>query len=683
MHIYVRFLLVGGIGFVIDAGLTYLLVRSNVAPWLARIPAILFAMTFTWLSNRYFTYEVKTARSTGEAMRYALVATVMALINYLIYFVLVSLGTWPVAAVTLATACQISISFHAYRRFVFSETTMKLTNYMSQDQEEGASPHGSHEILPIIRSSWRIDTVVFFIALTVLAAAMVYLHALDSGLSGRDEASHFLNGYLIWSYMTEALGQNPLTYATNFYIHYPKISIGHWPPLYYAFLSSFFFFVPQTPFPFMIINLVIGALPALLVARVIRQIAVWPWAFLAGITYVMIPITINNTAYLMVDQAIAGLCLLAALAWSAYVKQPSLWKGMAYAAVTAAAILVKGNGWVLAVFPIIHIVLTQNWRILLNWRTYAAAGAAIIVVGAWTLTTYKISSDGFNYSWGLDYFLLSAPTFLAALYTNLGPLGSLAGLIGIVGCIAAKHRPEIREIGLTCLSLVLATVLFHSIVPVDLEPRYMSSAYPPLVIFMTLGVWMISSQFKRLSVSVLIPISLVVFSIPGLLFLRDRPPRFDMRMDQVAAQITAQQGGMVVVVDGHSGTEGALTAEVALRDNTRQSYVVRSSKLLAKSDFMGKHYQLRVNTPEAVLGLLEDISSTAVVMAEGPGTNSGFPHSDLLLSALRLSSSPFRLVKTYNHLREDGHTYLYLRTTPLVPKHDAVMRINLPEKAPH
>ena len=533
-------------------------------------------------------------------------------------------------------------------------------------------------------ASWRFDVLVFLVALAVLAAAMVFLHALDSGLTGSDEGSHFLNGYLIWSYLTEALGQNPLTYATDFYIHYPKISIGHWPPLYYVFLSIFFFFVPHAPFPFMIINLVVGALPVLLVARVVRRLVGWPWAMLAGIIYVLIPVTLNNTMRLMLDQALAGLCLLGALAWSAYATRPSLRRGMAYAAVAAASILVKGNGWVLAVFPIFHIALTGQWRLLINWRTYAAGAAAILVVGGWTVVTYKISSAGFKYAWGLDYFLMAVPTFLSAIYKNIGQFGAIAALVGIVGSVASKEPPELREAGRTCLAMVLATILFHSVVPVDLDPRYMSSAIPPLVIFMVLGVWMITRRLQGVAARqwVVLPLALTLFAIPGALFLRDRPARYDMRMDLVAAQITAHPGGMVVVIDGHGGTEGAFVAEVALRDRARQIYVVRSSQLLAQSDFMGKRYALRVNTPEAVLGLLDDISCSAVVVAEGPGIVPHFPHSDLLLSALRHPSSPFRLAQTYEHYRENGRTYLYFRVNPMAPRRDAVKRVSFPEKLP-
>ena len=118
---FFRFLLVGGFGFIIDAGITYLLIEMAVDPWIARIPAIFMAMSFTWIANRYFTYQVKKAHSTKEALRYFCVAAVMVLFNYFIYGFLINYRVWPVAAVTIATLCQAIISFHAYRHFVFRE----------------------------------------------------------------------------------------------------------------------------------------------------------------------------------------------------------------------------------------------------------------------------------------------------------------------------------------------------------------------------------------------------------------------------------------------------------------------------------------------------------------------------------------------------------------------------------
>jgi hypothetical protein len=160
-----------------------------------------------------------------------------------------------------------------------------------------------------------------------------------------------------------------------------------------------------------------------------------------------------------------------------------------------------------------------------------------------------------------------------------------------------------------------------------------------------------------------------------------RPPRYDLHMDSVAGQLLSAQPASVIVVDGDAGTEGALTAEVALRDHQRQSYVIRSSQLLAKSDFMGRRYALRYGTPQAVLQALDESSCSAIVITDGPAIAPRFEHSAQLLQALALPESPFRQVQRYAHARHAGHTTVYLRNPALPPDAAAVKRVNYPEKA--
>ena len=173
-----RFLLVGGLGFCIDAGITYLLIQLTIAPWIARIPAILLAMTFTWLVNRYFTYQVDKPHSTHEALRYALVASAMAAINYLIYCVLIRYGIEPLVAVTLATVCQTVISFHAYRYFVFSEQPINITKPATPKAKSVKLKTGKQNFSATTRAV-LIGLGVFF-ALSLLAALFLNLPELTT-----------------------------------------------------------------------------------------------------------------------------------------------------------------------------------------------------------------------------------------------------------------------------------------------------------------------------------------------------------------------------------------------------------------------------------------------------------------------------------------------------------------------
>lgn len=116
---FARFLVVGAIAFVMDTGLTSILIAIGFHAALARIPAIAVAMTFAWLANRSFTYDVAHAGSVNEVGKYGLVAGTMAMLNYLVYATLIAFGLWHVAAIAIATAIQSLVSFHAYRKFVF------------------------------------------------------------------------------------------------------------------------------------------------------------------------------------------------------------------------------------------------------------------------------------------------------------------------------------------------------------------------------------------------------------------------------------------------------------------------------------------------------------------------------------------------------------------------------------
>jgi putative flippase GtrA len=118
---FLRFLIIGGAGFLVDAGLTMLLIKLGVDPLLARAPAIGAAILFTWLANRSYTFQVRVQRSVPEAIRYSGVALSAAAINYTLYFLFILAGLHPLAAITVATALQTGFSFFAYRHFAFRE----------------------------------------------------------------------------------------------------------------------------------------------------------------------------------------------------------------------------------------------------------------------------------------------------------------------------------------------------------------------------------------------------------------------------------------------------------------------------------------------------------------------------------------------------------------------------------
>ena len=118
----VWFLISGGGGFLIDAGLTHVLIGSgNFNPFLARIPAIMTAMAFTWLVNRGRTFGPSRHSLAVEGFRYWAVGITSAIVNYTIYSALMYRAPFlqPVVAVIFASLAAMAYSFFGYSRFVF------------------------------------------------------------------------------------------------------------------------------------------------------------------------------------------------------------------------------------------------------------------------------------------------------------------------------------------------------------------------------------------------------------------------------------------------------------------------------------------------------------------------------------------------------------------------------------
>src|SRR5581483_5919113 len=49
-----------------------------------------------------------------------------------------------------------------------------------------------------------------------------------------DEASHAVSSLVVHDYLVHGLGTNPIAFAEDYYVHYPKVAIGHWPPVFYG-----------------------------------------------------------------------------------------------------------------------------------------------------------------------------------------------------------------------------------------------------------------------------------------------------------------------------------------------------------------------------------------------------------------------------------------------------------------
>ena len=122
MSRFLRFLAIGTVGFVADAGmLGSLLVWTPLGVYSARIVSIAFALLVTWMLNRLITFGPSSRPVAVEGARYGGVGIATSVINYLAYsaFLWAMPDTPVIVALVLASVVALAFSFLGYSRLVF------------------------------------------------------------------------------------------------------------------------------------------------------------------------------------------------------------------------------------------------------------------------------------------------------------------------------------------------------------------------------------------------------------------------------------------------------------------------------------------------------------------------------------------------------------------------------------
>lgn len=118
-----RFILVGLIAAGVDIGVMQLLILAGGDPLAARAVSLPLAMFCAWRLNRRYTFGPSGRGEAEEAVRYGMVASLAALINYLVFASLIEFlpGIWPSFAAAAGIATSMWVSFTGLQLFAFSK----------------------------------------------------------------------------------------------------------------------------------------------------------------------------------------------------------------------------------------------------------------------------------------------------------------------------------------------------------------------------------------------------------------------------------------------------------------------------------------------------------------------------------------------------------------------------------
>lgn len=122
----VRFGLVGIAGFVVDAGLLYLLV-DWIGPFWGRVFSFLSAAVTTWLLNRSFTFADRRSSLSlwRELTRYLFAMFAGGVVNFAAYSLVIlnagDKGFWPVLSVASGSVAGMGVNLALARFAIFRD----------------------------------------------------------------------------------------------------------------------------------------------------------------------------------------------------------------------------------------------------------------------------------------------------------------------------------------------------------------------------------------------------------------------------------------------------------------------------------------------------------------------------------------------------------------------------------
>ncbi|MCC6914943.1 MAG: GtrA family protein [Rhodospirillaceae bacterium] len=123
-HEFLRFVIVGAAGFIVDAG-TLMLATSvlGLGLYSGRVFSYLCAATFTWICNRRFTFAQTGQAAIVQWLRFLGANAVGGAVNYGVYAVIVTVSAraavYPVIGVAAGSVAGLIFNFAVSKYWVF------------------------------------------------------------------------------------------------------------------------------------------------------------------------------------------------------------------------------------------------------------------------------------------------------------------------------------------------------------------------------------------------------------------------------------------------------------------------------------------------------------------------------------------------------------------------------------
>jgi hypothetical protein len=490
-----------------------------------------------------------------------------------------------------------------------------------------------------------------------------------------DEPAHFVTGLMLRDYVAQGLPATPMAFATNFYLHYPEVAFGHWPPVFYALQAGWTLLLPPNHTSVLLLLALIASCTACVLYQTAAQHFSQTLAIFAGLTYIALPLTQEYASEIMIELPVTLFALIAVLAL-VQVLDRSTWRSAVWFGIAASVtILTKSSGWSLALTVIAALLLSGKWSRNTTTRLILSSGIVVALCVPFYVWTRRMAFAGTE---GKPMTVRHSIEAIAQL------IGVLPGALGVVLFVLAAcglclkvilplRTRSMQNYWAAMAAYVVSVIVFHAIAPTIAETRKIVMTIPVLVLFSFAALEWIAQ--KRRWVANGVALALLTFFTVRTFYATPQPADAFAEAAQALLSHAELVQELALVSANHPGGEGAFIADVAQREPNPVRILLRATKMLSSSTWNGLDYTLRYTSPEAVMAALEDLPIRIVVVDTSPTTI--YPHHGLLVRTLHQYASDWQLIYSNQNPLEQIEIY---RLTKNITSAPGKIQIDLRDK---
>jgi hypothetical protein len=540
----------------------------------------------------------------------------------------------------------------------------------------------------IIESSLSIASVralrwcAVFAALLLVASLVQWLgRAYSSEFSGADESAHFVTGLMIRDYIAAGFPTTPMKFAEEYYLHYPKVAFGMWGPLLHVTEAAWTLVFPATRVSLLLLMAIISALTAFLLCRALVDEFGIALAGSAALLFLIGSTVQRYTGMIMADGLVALMDFSAALAFGRYLNTRRWKYSVCFGVFASLSVLTKGNGVALVLLPGFAILFGRRWDILKEKSFWAGAVLIGCIAGPWQYYSAKALNGIAHRNPAGTFFSGYTLAVLTLFGVALLPVVAAGAYDRVI--VPARKR-SLDGLWASAAALICAVWVFHSLVPLTgVDRRYLIAVMPPLLMFAIAGIRAIARWIEFLPVAPQLRLWGTVIAVVTI-FLAGNfsiPRKRYFGFDEVAERLeSAEFKNSVFLISSQAlDGEGMLISEIAMREPRPSHIVLRATKVLSQSDWMGDRYSLLYRTPEEVMGFLKATPVGVVVIQDGDGPAES-PDHKLLHRTIDQYPNEWEHVGTFphGHAGEPGSKIDIYRLKSVAGSGVGKIRINLP-----